>query len=85
MTSAVGAVVGLALLARAAAGPVTKADIEAKLRQVQGQFSGVQQAAEGSRARAAVALGGVVLVLVAYLFGLRRGKRNRAVVEIRRV
>jgi TRAP-type uncharacterized transport system fused permease subunit len=63
---------------------VTRADIEAKLRQIRG---GVD-----STARAAVPIGLAVgtaavaiVVGVAYLMGRRRGRKRATVVEIRRV
>jgi hypothetical protein len=79
------AVSGLALLSNADARPVTKADIEGTLRQVQSQLAGAQQAATGARGKAVIAAAAVAVVVVAYVFGRRRGSRSRAVVEIRRV
>jgi hypothetical protein len=76
---------GLVLLSKADARPVTKADIESTLRQVQSQLAGAQQAATGARGKAAIAAVAVAFVVVAYVFGRRRGARSRAVVEIRRV
>lgn len=76
---------GWVALSKAATTPVTKADIEAKLRQMQGEVSEVQQAATGNRAKAAGAAGALAIVAVAYVFGQRRGKKSRPVVEIRRV
>jgi hypothetical protein len=76
---------GLVLLSKADARPVTKADIETTLRQVQSQLAGAQQAATGARGKAAIAGVAVAVVVVAYVFGRRRGARSRAVVEIRRV
>jgi len=64
--------------------PVTRADIEAKLREIQGGSEVGADAAKG----AGVAAGVVVLLLaivVAYLLGRRKGKKRRTVVEIRRV
>jgi hypothetical protein len=78
-------VLGLVLCSKSDARPVTKADIEAKLRQVQDQVSGAQEAATGPRARVAGIAGGAALVLLAYAVGRRRGGRSRAVVEVRRV
>ena len=66
------------------AGPVSRDDIEAKLRQIQGEVDRTAQAAKpiGIAVGAAVA---VVLVGAAYLLGRRRGKKKTTVVEIRRV
>ena len=64
--------------------PVTRADIENKLRQIRGEVD--------STARAAVPIGlavGAVAVAavvgVAFLLGRRRGRKRTTVVEIRRV
>lgn len=78
-------VLGSVALSKAETKPVTKGDIEAKLRQMQGELTGVQKAAGGGRTFAAGAVVAVVLVALAYVFGQRRGKKSRPVVEIRRV
>jgi hypothetical protein len=62
---------------------VTKQDIEAKLRQIQG---GVQDKLAAQRQKI---IGGIVAVsvltlLVAYLLGKRKGRSKATVVEIRR-
>ena len=64
--------------------PVSRDDIEAKLRQIQSEVDRTAQAAKpiGIAVGAAVA---VVLVGAAYLLGRRRGKKKTTVVEIRRV
>lgn len=65
-------------------GKVTRADIESKLRELQGEAEVI-----GDEARSyailvgAAAVGG--LLLVAFVLGKRRGRRKRTVVEIRRV
>jgi hypothetical protein len=64
--------------------PVTRDDIETKLREIQG---GADTGADAARG-AGIAAGAVVLLLallVAFLWGRRRGKKRRTVVEIRRV
>lgn len=76
---------GCVALAKADTKPVTRGDIEAKLREMQGELTGVQHQATGSRAWAAGAVVAVVVVALAYLFGQRRAKKSRPVVEIRRV
>ncbi len=64
--------------------PITRADIEAKLNQIQ---HGAEAGAEA--ARGAGFAGGVIvtvlLVLVAYWIGKRRGKKKRTIVEIMRI
>ena len=64
--------------------PVTRADIETKLRQIRGEVD--------STAKAAVPIGlavgaaaVAVVVGVAYLMGRRKGRKRATVVEIRRV
>jgi hypothetical protein len=65
-------------------GTVTRADIEAKLREIRDSIEPVGEQAKASvMAVAPVAV--AVIVLAAYLAGLRKGKKRRAVIEIRRV
>jgi hypothetical protein len=65
-------------------GTVTRADIEAKLRQIRDSMEPVGEQAKASvMAIAPVAV--AVIVLAAYLVGVRRGKKRRAVIEIRRI
>lgn len=65
-------------------GRVTRADIEAKMRQITGQLERTAEAAKPKvMPFVVVAAGGVVLL--AYLVGRRRGRRRSTVVEIRRV
>ena len=63
---------------------ITRADIEAKLRDMRGE---VQQTAEAARTPILAIAGGVaaVVITVAFLLGKRRGRRKSTVVEIRRV
>jgi hypothetical protein len=63
---------------------ITRADIEAKLREIQGGTEVGGDAAKG--AGIAAGLGLLLLtILVAYLLGRRKGRKRRTVVEIRRV
>ena len=63
---------------------ITRDDIEAKLRELEGA---AREQVESPRSTAvtvgAVAL--VVLLLLAYLLGTRKGRKRSTVVEIRRV
>ena len=64
-------------------GKVTKADIEQKLRNLQGD---VEQKIASQRQKiigAAIAAG-VVTILLAFVLGRRSGKKKNTVVEIRR-
>jgi membrane protein DedA with SNARE-associated domain len=64
--------------------PVTKADIEAKLNEIKGDVDSTTEAAVPYAVLAGVA--GVLLMLIlAYLLGRRKGKKKTTVVEIRRV
>lgn len=65
-------------------GPIDRSAIEAKFRELRGE---VDQTAESARG-ALVAVGAVAavgVVLVAFWFGRKRGKKRTTVVEIRRV
>ena len=64
--------------------PVTRADIETKLRQIRGEVDSTAKAAMPiglAVGAAAVA----VVVGMAYLMGRRKGRKRATVVEIRRV
>jgi hypothetical protein len=67
-----------------AARPITRDDIERKLRQLEGGVEDGKQAVASTllAVGAAVAVG---VVAVAYLWGRRRGKKKTTVVEVRRV
>jgi len=64
-------------------GPITRDDIEAQFRSIQGDAEAVEDEARDYVALAVAAV--VVTVIVgAFLLGRRRGKRRQAIVEIRR-
>ena len=65
-------------------GRVTRGDIEAKVRQLQGE---VEEAGEQAKGPAMLIAGvaAVVLIGVGFLLGKRRGKRQTTTIEIRRV
>ena len=65
-------------------GRITRADIEAKLREMRGE---VEETAEAAKAPILAIAGGVAaaIVIAAFLIGKRRGRRKSTVVEIRRV
>ena len=63
---------------------ITPADLEAKMRELQGEVDETAETAK-SYALAAAAAAGVVLFIVAFTLGKRRGKRKSTVVEIRRI
>jgi len=63
---------------------ITRDDIEAKLKELQGE---VNSKAEAVKVPAiAIAVGVVVLsIAAAYVFGRRKGRRRQTVLEIRRL
>jgi hypothetical protein len=63
---------------------ITRDDIEAKLRELQGE---VTERTEAAKIPAiAVAIGVVVVTIaMAYVFGRRRGKSRQTILEIRRI
>ncbi len=65
-------------------GEVTRADIEAKLRAIQGE---VKDAGDSAKSVGLIvgAVAAVAVVGAIYLFGRRRGRTEKTVVEIRRV
>jgi hypothetical protein len=64
--------------------PITRGDIEAKLRQIQRGTDAGAEAAKGAGMAGGI-VGTVLLVVAAYWLGRRRGRKRRTVVEIRRV
>lgn len=66
------------------AGAITRDDIEAKLRELQGEVGEGVEAAKGFGTVVAV-VAVTAVVVTAYWLGRRRGRRRQTVVEIRRV
>ena len=64
--------------------PITRADLEAKLRSVSGDVTETVDAVKPQIFGGAAA-GLLLAVIVAYLLGRRRGRKRSAIVEIRRV
>lgn len=65
-------------------GRITRADIEAKIRQLQGHVDDTAEAAKGPALLVAAGVGFFLLVM-SFLLGKRRGKKKTTTVEIRRV
>lgn len=65
-------------------GKITRADIEAKLRDMRGEVATNVEAAKAPLAAVGAAVAAVVVAL-SFLLGKRRGRRKSTVVEIRRV
>lgn len=59
---------------------VQRADLEAKLREIQGV---IDETADGARnTGVAAAVGVVVLLVIVYLMGRRKGRRGAARIEV---
>ena len=63
---------------------ITRDDLEAKFRALQGEVQSKVDEKKQSMATIA-AVGGIVLLLVVYILGRRSGKKKTTLVEIRRV
>ena len=63
---------------------ITPADLEAKMREFQGEVEETTESAK-SYAMAAAAVAGVLVFVFAFTMGKRRGKKKSTVVEIRRI
>jgi hypothetical protein len=65
-------------------GPITRADIEAKLRDITGDVTDTVDAARGIGVAVAVGAG-VLFIVSAYWLGRRKGRKRKTVLEIRRI
>ncbi len=63
---------------------VTRGDIEAKLREIQGVTDSTGEVAQNA-AKPVLVVVGVGVVVVAFLLGRRRGRKRSTIVEVRRV
>ena len=63
---------------------ISRDDIESKLRELQGEVDENLESARTAGIAAGVGVA-IVLVLVAYFLGRRRGKKRQTVLEIRRI
>lgn len=64
--------------------PITRADIEGKLRQIQHSADSGREAAKGAGLVGGI-VGAGLLAVVSYMLGRRRGRKRRTVVEIKRI
>ena len=64
--------------------PINRDDIEAKFRELQGEVEIIGEEARSYGITIAVAAV-VVVVAIAFVAGRRRGRRNRTIVEVRRI
>ena len=65
-------------------GLISRDDIEAKFRELQGEVEVIGEEAKGYAIAIAIAVG-VGIVAIAFVLGRRRGRRNRTIVEVRRI
>ena len=63
-------------------GKITKADIEAKLREATGELD---EEVEHGRRIGPWLMGAAAVIVVVYRFGIRRGSRSSTLLEIRRI
>jgi hypothetical protein len=65
-------------------GPITRADLEAKLRDITGDVADTVDKARGIGVAVAVGAG-AIFVVTAYWLGRRKGRKRKTVLEIRRI
>jgi hypothetical protein len=71
-------------MSTAASEKITRADLEAKFRELQGDATDTVEDAKGYAVTAAIVVG-VVVVATVFLLGRKRGRRKSTIVEIRRL
>jgi len=64
--------------------PIGRGDIEAKFRELQGEVEIIGEEARSYGLTVAIVVV-VAVVGVAFVLGRRRGRRNRTIIEVRRV
>lgn len=72
------------MTASQAARPITRDDLESKLRELQGEVDETRDSALAT----AITVGAVIavgVIAVAFLFGRRRGRQRTTIVEVRRI
>ena len=63
--------------------PIGRSDLEAKLREIQEAIDETSEQAKNAGVVIAIAV--VVVILIAFLLGRRKGKKGRARVEVYRI
>lgn len=71
-------------MSSASTAKITRDDIEAKFRELQGDATETVDDAKGYAVTAAIAVG-VVVVAAVFLLGRKRGRRKSTIVEVRRL
>jgi hypothetical protein len=74
----------LATTEESAPGTIGREEIEAKLRELRGEVEIIGEEARSYALSVAIAVG-VAVVAIAFAVGRRRGRRNRTIVEVRRL
>lgn len=65
--------------------PVTRADLEAKLREIRGTAEDATPDVPETAQRTGMIVASVAGLVVVFLLGRRRGKKKSTIVEIRRI
>ncbi len=66
-------------------GPITRADIEAKLSEIRGTAEDAAPDVPESAQRTGLIAAGAALLVLAFVLGRRRGRKKSTIVEIRRI
>jgi hypothetical protein len=66
------------------ANPITRSDLESKLRELQGEVDDTKESAKTTLV-AVAAVVAVGVIAIAFLAGRRKGKKRTTVVEVRRI
>jgi hypothetical protein len=64
--------------------PITKGDLESKLRELQGEVDETKESAQSTLVTVAAVVA-VLVIAIAFLAGRRKGKKRTTVVEVRRI
>ena len=65
--------------------PITRGDIEAKLREIRGTTESATPDVPESAQRTGMIAAGAALLVLAFVLGRRRGRKKNTIVEIRRI
>jgi hypothetical protein len=65
--------------------PITRDDIEAKLREIRGTAEDAAPDVPQGAQRTGLVVGAAALLVLAFVLGRRRGRKKNTIVEIRRI